>query len=160
MWGIWTCFEKNPRKWAHSFPFQPMFLSYSLRCYNHLVTNFINLNRIYNIHLRISSDKSKIFKMPSFKNKNFRTCRTLYIKTVTNILKFLDICLHISIVFNVLKHWPMFPLGINIIQLRKSKFMNNSTTSQEFYELFQWSFFVVGNTLYLTLFKLSKFLCF
>ena len=40
----------------------------------------------------------------------------------------------------------------------KSKFTTTSTTSQEFYRLFQWNLFVFGNSVYLTLFKLPKLL--
>lgn len=42
----------------------------------------------------------------------------------------------------------------------KSKFTTNSTTSQDFYKSFQGNIFVFGNSLYLTVFKLPKLLCF
>ena len=46
------------------------------------------------------------------------------------------------------------------MKLSKSKFTTNSTTSQDFFKLFQGNIFVFGNSLYLIVFKLPKFLCF
>lgn len=66
----------------------------------------------------------------------------------------------ISIVIKATRAFTYVCLVISNVKPRKSKCTTNSTTSQEFYMLFQWNLFVVCNSLYLTLLKLPKLLCF